>query len=128
MRNVLLISIGICLLATASASAVPVDPNGPGGIAAVQTTEQDPLVMSTSGEVWRQCGDCTIQWERKANYDPPVPVASILDWGPFCILTVDGQIWTLASDLTTWRLAEPAPFQPVSGEKRSLGQVKGAYR
>lgn len=136
MRAVLLVS-ALAIVFAMPAAAVPVNPNGPGGIAAVYRPESNPtlqiIVLSTAGEVWRLDTNPTARWIRGTDnvtnpeeLDPPVPVAQIAEWWYWGCTTVSGDVWAFYAQ--AWQQVPAPPFAPVSTATESIGSVKRAYR
>lgn len=130
------------LLVTA-ASAVPVNPVDPQGVAAVLPIYSydanggilaQVYVLSTAGQVWQPCYPPCAQWNRgcfmtDCGCDLPVPVSEVADWWGIGFRTMAGVIWVLRPrPECRWVEAIPPPFAPVATQQKSLGTAKQGYR
>lgn len=126
---------GILMLAWAlAASAVPVDPNAPDGIAARFVGGDVVYVLCTSGEVhWHSLAP-NPSWRLLDPYpaESPVPLSEIADWGVRSLVTFSGNIWVAyqySGNPPQWYLLEPVDCQgPVNSESESMGDVKSMFR
>lgn len=118
-----------CLVIASAASAVPVNPSAPDGVAAVWLNDAWAWILCTDGQVYRM-HSVDQQWTLMEDH-LPVVVASIADWSPYFILSTSGDLWRGESALNNedWTLAPTIPcIGAVQSQGNSLGAFKSLFR
>jgi hypothetical protein len=118
-----------------SATAVPVDPDAPDGVAAVYMQTDGPdgnltilWALCTDGYIWRrQIQGPGSPWDMV--FSAPCPVSEIADWQLYYLVKTDGAKWYFqrGGNPSQW-LPFLGPCDPViRSESQSLGRVKQAF-
>ena len=92
MRTAILALAALLLVSVSAASASIVIHDGREGIVA----EADGWVLDSMGRNWNPTSQ---GWSHESDYDPPVPVDSLLFWDHRYLVTMSGEYW---SKLGVW--------------------------
>ena len=79
------------ILVVAAAHAVPVDPDAPGGLAAIWMPDGNCYILTVEGKTWT-CPASGGEWTLFAD-SLPVPIEEIADWTNYFILTHSGDLY-----------------------------------
>ena len=125
--------LGVCFflfVGAAVTQAVPVDPNGPNGIAAIQWWDGGCNILMTTGQVSTvYASNEGVVCLSRSDWAPPVPLSEITDWHALQFITRDNQFWWFdTSSGTGWHSGNiPCLQLPIPTENKTWGGVKGKY-
>jgi len=130
MKSMLLVAA--CLLFASTATAVPVNPTSPDGVAAIYADGNTLFALDTNGQSWKLVMANLTGWLPTGSSGLPngVAIGDVADWNVNFLTLNNGARWqyNLDPDLMRWVPVPPLPSAPVTAHGSSLGGVKVLFR